>query len=109
MMPKSVLQSNWYNRFNFDKPYNKSVQAYLDLEELGYDQVPGGSNVYEGTDDCFFSNVKFCTENVADERLFGFIQSPWKHTKMENREQLLRAIQLAGEAKEWYENNRKNN
>ncbi|MDD4108679.1 MAG: hypothetical protein PHH93_08165 [Prolixibacteraceae bacterium] len=106
-MPKSVLQSNWFNRSAFSKPYNKSVQAYLDLEKLGYDQLPGGSNFYEGTDDCFISNVKFCTEHVADERLFGFIQSPWKYTTEENRAHLLSSIELAGEAKKWYEQNRK--
>jgi len=106
-MPKSVLQSNWYNRSNFGKPYNSSVQAYLNLEELGYDQLPGGSNFYEGTDDCFISNVKFCTEHIADERLYGFIQSPWKYTTEENRSHLLRSIELAGEGKKWFEANRK--
>jgi hypothetical protein len=108
MMPKSVLQSNWYNQTDFDKPAtNKSVKAYLDLEKLGYDQVPGGSNYYKNTEKCFFNNVRFCTENVADQRLLGFIQSPWKHTIEENRAHILQSIELAGEAKIWYEKNRK--
>ncbi len=107
MMPKSVLQSNWYNRSDFGEPYNKSVKAYVDLETLGYDQVPGGSNYYEGTDDCFLANVKFCSENIADQRLLGFIQSPWKHTIEKNRAQLLKSIDLAGEAKIWFDKNRK--
>ncbi len=108
MMPKSVLQSNWYNLTDFDKPQtNKSVKAYLDLEALGFDQVPGGSNYYNNTEKCFFNNVKFCTENVADERLIGFIQSPWKHTIEENRERILLSIEQAGEAKKWFEGRRK--
>lgn len=108
MMPKSVLQSNWYNLTDFDKPTtNKSVKAYVDLEKLGFDQVPGGSNYYKNTDDCFLNNVKFCRENVADERLLGFIQSPWKFTTEENRATILRSIELAGEAKIWFNKNRK--
>lgn len=104
MMPKSVLQSNWYNLTDFDKPYNASVQAYLDLETLEFDQIPGGSNYYEGTDQCFMNNVKFCSEHIADERLFGFIQSSWKSPMIEeNRHPILKSIELAGEAKRWYE------
>jgi len=106
MMPKSVLQSNWYNDIDFDKPTtNESVKAYVDLEALGYDQVPGGSNYYEGTEKCFFNNVKFCYENVADQRLLGFIQSPWKYTIEENRAHILKSIELAGNAKNWFDKN----
>ncbi len=106
MMPKSVLQSNWYNLTDFDDPKNnKSVKAYLDLEALGFDQVPGGSNYYENTDECFINNVKFCTENIGDSRLLGFIQSPWKYTLEENRERILKSIELAGEAKIWFDEN----
>jgi len=103
MMPRSVLQSNWYNRLDFNPETNIEAKAYQTLESLGYEQVPGGSNYYEGTDDNFIGNVRFCAENVADERLLGFIQSPWVSTEEENREKLLRAIELAGEAKAWYE------
>ena len=105
MMPKSVLQSNWYNKTDFDEPKNKSVKAYIDLEALGYDQVPGGSNYYEGTEKCFFNNVKFCYENVADRRLIGFIQSPWKHIVEENRAHILKSIELVGDAKTWFDKN----
>jgi hypothetical protein len=108
MMPKSVLQSNWYNSTDFDKPEtNPSVKAYVDLEKLGYDQMPGGSNYYEGSDQCFFNNVKFCRQNIADQRLLGFIQSPWKYTIEENRAHILKSIELAGEAKSWFDKNNK--
>ena len=105
MMPKSVLQSNWYNRLDFNPETNIEVKAYQTLESLGFDQVPGGSNFYDGTDENIMNNVKFCAENIADERLFGFIQSPWISTEEKNREKLIRGIELAGEAKTWYEKN----
>lgn len=106
MMPRSVLQSNWYNRNDFNPETNISIKAYQMLESLKYDQVPGGSNYYENTDSNFMNNVKFCTKNIADERLLGFIQSPWRFTVEENRTQILNAIELGGKAKRWYEENR---
>ena len=104
-MPRSVLQSNWYNLTDFNDPENKSVKAYIDLEALSFDQVPGGSNYYEGTEKCFFNNVKFCSENVADQRLLGFIQSPWKYTVEKNRTHILQSIGQAGDAKKWFDEN----
>lgn len=105
MMPKSVLQSNWYNGKNFDEKTNKEVKAYQTLEALGYDQVPGGSNYYDGTEENILNNVQFCVKNIADQRLLGFIQSPWKHTIEENRAHLLKSIELAGNAKNWFDKN----
>lgn len=108
MMPKSVLMSNWYNRTDFDKPQtNRSVKAYVDLETMGYDQLPGGSNYYEGSEKCFMNNVQFCTEHIAKSRLFGFIQSPWNQTIEASRDHILKGIELVGDAKEWYQKNHK--
>jgi hypothetical protein len=108
MMPKSVLMSNWYNGTDFSDPQkNKSLKAYIDLEAMGYDQIPGGSNYYKGSEKCFLSNVQFCTEHIADSRLLGFIQSPWFQTVEASREQILKGIELMGEAKEWYQKNHK--
>lgn len=107
MMPKHVLQSNWSNGSDIEKPKTQwrrdEVQGYLNLEAEGYDQAPGGSNYYPNTDDCFLNNVKFCTANIADQRLLGFIQSPWKHTTEDNRAHILKSIEMAGEAKKWFE------
>ncbi len=105
MMPKSVLKSNWYNRLDFNPETNIEVKGYQTLESLGYDQVPGGSNYYDGTEKNIQKNVKFCAENLASERLLGFIQSPWVSTEEKNREKLIKGIELAGEAKAWYEKN----
>ncbi len=111
MMPKSVIQSNWYNGTDLEKPKSDyariSVKAYIDLEALGYLQIPGGSNYYKDTDQCFINNVKFCTRKISDDRLLGFIQSPWKFTIEENREHILKSIELAGETKKWYDGHHK--
>lgn len=103
MMPKSVVQSNWENSLNFDPAKNKSVKAFQTLEKLGYDQVPGGSNFYENTDENIMKLIRFCSKNIAPERLLGFVQSPWKYTLEEHRAHLLSAVELMGEAKIWFE------
>ena len=107
MMPKSVIQSNWYNGANFDPKTNKEVNGYLNLEALGYDQIPGGSNFYTGMEKNIMNNVKFCTQNVSDNRLMGFIQSPWHKTTEEFREPILKSIEQLGDAKSWFGKNRK--
>jgi hypothetical protein len=107
MMPKSVLQSNWYNGNNFNEETNKEVKAYQTLEALGYDQVPGGSNYYKGTEKNILNNVQFCNKYISDQRLLGFIQSPWRYPVEENRENILKSIELAGEAKTWFDKNHK--
>lgn len=103
MMPKSVVQSNWENSLNFDPAKNKAVKAFQTLEKLGYDQVPGGSNYYEGTDENIMRLIQFCAKNISNKRLLGFVQSPWKYTLEEHREHLLSAVELMGEAKVWFE------
>ena len=66
-------------------------------------RFPEEATIYDGTDENILQNVKFCAENLADERFLGFIQSPWVSTEEENREKLIKGIELAGEAKTWYE------
>ena len=61
------------------------------------------SNYYKNTEKCILNNVKFCYENIADQRLLGFIQSPWKHTIEENRQAILASIGQIGEAKKWFD------
>ena len=87
-MPKTVLQSNWYYaavpQKGEDGLYpNPRVQAYVDFEKMGYDQVPTGS--------CwgYFGNMEqtvkmFAQENIAPERLKGFMIAPWLFTVEEN-------------------------
>ena len=81
-MPQSVLQSNWYygDAFALDDS-NKNrfrVQAYIDLDKAGFDQIPTGSNW--SNDVNFGATVKFCEEHLSKERLLGYLTAPWVFT-----------------------------
>jgi hypothetical protein len=106
-MPKTVLQSNWYYRKTFDDLKLPQLKAYTDLEEHGYDQVPTGTSYYPDIQDNMMGNVKYCTKHIADSRLLGFLQTVWVPTIDENRELVLKGIELTGDAKRWYDKNRK--
>lgn len=112
MMPKSVVQSNWYYGENFDlnqldKSRQRYVKAYIDLEKEGYDQIPTGSNdgfVYgRSNDKCIGNTVDFCSKHIDDKRLLGFLQTFWMPTIEKYRGPILRAIDLTGEAKMKFE------
>jgi len=107
-MPKSVLQSNWYYDEKFDDKLTP-VKAYIDLEADGYDQIPtGGFYRKDGTGEKNIHNlVEFCDTHIADPRLYGFLQTFWAPTTEDNREGILKAIALVGEAKNWFDKNHK--
>lgn len=105
MMPKSVVQSNWYygETFATDGQY---TQAYLDLEREGYDQMPTGSYHARPAQDFKATNeanigktVEFCAEHIDDHRLLGFLQTFWMPTTRQFEPTILKAIDLLGEAK----------
>ncbi len=96
-MPKSVIQSNWYYDDNFDEKLTP-VKAYLDLETYKYDQIPTGA-FYKANTKSLYNTVGFCKKSIADARLYGFLQTFWAPTVEENRTNILKAIELAGEAK----------
>ncbi len=93
-MPKEVMQSNWYYGTKFDN--DKMVQAYNKLDKLGYDQIPTASN--HSKDENFILTVDYCTKNIQEEHLFGFLQTPWRPTIEEYRQHHLDAIDLVGVA-----------
>ena len=90
-MPKCVLQSNWYYSKEFDPAKSKYVQAYLDLDKAGFDQVPTGSNW--ANDENFEGTVEFCSKNLSPELLKGFLQTAWKATTEEFLDRQLKAIE----------------
>lgn len=90
-MPKSVLQSNWYYGDSFDAAKQKYVQAYIDLDKAGFDQIPTGSNW--SNDVNFKGTVEFCQKNLASSRLKGFLMAPWFFTLPEWQEKNLKAIE----------------
>ena len=82
-MPKSVLQSNWCYR-NLVNPLDivkKSVQTYLDLNELGYDQVPTPSTWAVPTGSNEIETVGWCRDKLDPKLLKGFLTVPWAHTR----------------------------
>ena len=88
-MPKSVLQSNWYYGRSFSRKIT-AVQAYLDLEARGYDQVPTGSNW--ALPENFPKTAAFCRRCVSPKRLLGFLQTPWRPTLSDCRQRHVEAI-----------------
>ena len=101
-MPKSVLQSNWWYRgtsFDVDtleEPNKTHVKFYYDLEKHGYDQVPTGSNHY--IDENMEATVENCAKFIAPERLYGFMQSPWRPTLPACMQEHQNAIDQLGRA-----------
>ena len=81
-MPHSVLQSNWYYGAKFDDTV-REARAYVDLEAHGFDQVPTLSNWT--TPENIEGTVRFGRENIAPERLKGFLLAPWRPTLEECR------------------------
>ena len=81
-MSKEILQSNWYygSEFGYDEGHecSRAAAAFRALDELGFDQVPTGSN-WECHQNMELLG-RFCTENIAPERLKGFMTAPWVFT-----------------------------
>jgi len=102
-MPKSVLQSNWYYGGSFSESVAE-VEAYVELDSHGYDQIPTGSNWSAQTN--FEGTVDFCVENIAPERLLGFLQTVWRPTLKAYREQHIQAIEQVARAKSKLEKSR---
>jgi len=105
-MPKSVIQSNWYYEESFDektvkKEWLKSLKAYEVLERNGYDQIPTGSSFFNN-DENMLGTVKHAKKCIADERLLGFLQAPWKMTLEKNRDDIFKGLKQLGAAKKWY-------
>ena len=107
MMPKSVVQSNWYygGKFDFNQVNEKQkiyIQAYIDLETEGYDQIPTAS-FHSNKEKSFMNTVDFCSKHIDDKRLLGFLQTFWMPTIEKYRNPILQGIDLVGEARKNFE------
>lgn len=94
-MPASVLQSNWYYGSRFDMELIP-VKTYVDLETHGFDQVPTLSNWTAPEN--IGGTVRFARENIAPERLKGFLLAPWRPTLEPCRERHEEAIARLAQA-----------
>ncbi len=99
-MPKTVMQSNWYYDEEFNPEWDM-VRQYIDLEKHGYDQILTGSYHYENPKS-IGNTVAFAEQYIGKQHLKGFLQTWWKPTVEENRERILRAVSLIGEARKAY-------
>lgn len=80
-MPKSVLQSNWfYEAYRGTDKDGKCIQfamqAYIDLDRFGYEQVPTGSTWTHERN--FHDTMMFSKENLNPKLLKGIMAAPWK-------------------------------
>ena len=121
-MPKSVVQSNWYYDPDFDLEADEAnfersratygrdperedrttpLRAFLELEKHGFDQIPAGSinHTYGQPRDNFAGLVPFCRQQIAPERLLGFLQTVWRPVLEEFRDRHLAAVERIAEAK----------
>ena len=91
LMPKSVLQSNWFydNMREYPKTeqnYN-ALRAYEVLEKHGYDQIPGFTtwavnyNAYQ--------TLAHGKEIISPEHLKGYLTIPWVHTRPDEKYRLM--------------------
>lgn len=83
-MSKSVLQSNWY--YNVFAPKQKSeynrtaIQAYIALDELGFEQVPTVSTCFRANGRNSVQTLAFTKDKLNPELIKGFLTVPWTAT-----------------------------
>ena len=95
-MPTSVVQSNWYYWLTFHRQRDHRVEAYFDLEERGFDQIPTGSIWF--SPDNLEALARYCSKRLDSTQLLGFLQTPWKPTKKEFLDKHLLAIECVERA-----------
>ncbi len=106
LMPKDVLQSNWYYDPQFydfaeNDLHETWVKAYDVLEKNGYSQMPTASNY--STNSNIASTVEYCQKKIDKNHLMGFLIAPWKITLEAKREDHMAALEQIAEAKKLYE------
>lgn len=100
-MPKSAVQSNWYY-WDVENPggeaRQKYVDFYLELDQHGYKQIPAGIGIQEAGQTYNIHSypelVKFCTEQISQENLLGFLQTSWIFLVPENAEKIMKSIEI---------------
>ena len=98
-MPKSVVQSNWYYDADFapaDETHRRYVEAFAELDRMGYQQVPTGSNW--ASDDNYAGLVRHAREHLDASRIMGYLMTSWIPTLPAYEPRHERAIEIAAEA-----------
>ncbi len=98
-IPKDVLISNWYYSEFMEVGENEkaNIRLYREIEEWGYEQMPCGSNWI--CPQSLRQTMKFCKNNLKDEKILGYMTSTWRQTRPENYNCFRSAAHLLGQAK----------
>lgn len=102
--PKSVIQNVWYYGTTFDMAdefQRIRIVPYDKCEEMGFDQIPTATNFYRREN--LRQLTAYCTGRISDDRLFGFMQTPWHPTIPENKDKLFESAETLREARLTYE------
>ena len=99
-MPKDVVQSNWYYGGGFEDHINGNTNNCLAaieaFGELGYDQIPTGSNW------SWMHNIEqladFCKGRIPDGKFMGYMSAPWAFTHRKEYYRLMDAASKLGDA-----------
>ena len=114
-IPRSVLVSNWYYRAMSDetlrargeKWFQESVKrrdAYLGLDQAGYEQVPCASNFYDVPRVMEDTGV-YAREKLSPERVKGLMMASWYGMRPVVKERLLAGAGQLAEAVRLYRKN----
>ena len=98
-MPKSVVQSNWYYGEDFDPQdatQRRYVEAFVELDRMGYRQIPTGSNW--SNEQNYPLLVDHCRRHVDASRVLGYLMTSWKPTLPSEEARHVRAIEIAAAA-----------
>lgn len=96
LMPRSVIQSNWYYGAEFDLQ-KTPVRTYIELDKHGFKQIPTGSNWLCDTN--FDSTVGFAKQNISQDNLLGFLQTVWHPTIERYRQKHFEATDQLAQAR----------
>jgi hypothetical protein len=96
-VPRDVMQSNWYYYDQFmlnpeNEPHYTYLKGFLELEELGYEQIPTAS-VWSNLDN-YPNLVDFCSKYISEDKLKGFMMSTWWGMTPENEKLQLDAVEI---------------
>ena len=100
-MPRSVIQSNWYYRNEFDTGkltgrMKKRVECYGEIDKAGFDQMPCGSTFV--CRENFQKTAEYCRKVINPERLKGFFMAPWYYrTQEDNRAKIMESLDVVEE------------
>jgi hypothetical protein len=88
-MSKAVLQSNWY--YNVFSPSNQdktAIKTYIDLDKLGFEQVPTVSTCFRANGRNSVQTLAFAKDKLTPELVKGFMTASWSVTTPEQEFEL---------------------